>query len=291
MMNKILLFLLLSPCWIFAQQMTSLENQWKVEGIGDFGSTSSVQLRFSNDSLVVNDHVYRKLTYWDKPTSTWIPFEFSYWHDGSNSDVYMLTGDEWLGYQEELRYAFNVVKGDTITVTDVVVVVNWVSKVKYDDDSIRLVSIRSVDDPDLANLWIEGGAATGHPFSREFEFSIDTDRLLCYWNKDSLRVSTTEGNCEESLVSILSSANPELISVWPNPTSGAIHISVPGSFSRFRNCHYQLISIDGVLVDEQVVPGDQDQVAYQIPTGISGIHLVRLLSDQGHMASGIVLIE
>ncbi|MCF8238892.1 MAG: hypothetical protein K9I85_12090 [Saprospiraceae bacterium] len=290
-MFKFIFLLQWIPCCIFAQQITSLENQWKVEGIGDFGSTSSVQLRFSNDSLVVNGHVYRKLTNWNTPNSTWIPYEFSYWRDGSDSDVYMLTGNEWQGYDEELRYAFNVVKGDTLTVTDVDVVVNWVSKVKYDDDSIRLVSIRSVDEPDLTNLWIEGGAAIGHPFSREFEFSIDTDRLLCYWKKDTLRVSTTEGNCEENLVSILSSADPEIVRIWPNPTSSTIHISVPGSFSRFRNCHYQLISIDGVLVDEQVVPEDQDQVAYQIPTGISGVHLVRIWSDQGYFASGIILIE
>lgn len=292
MKNLYLILFLFLPFWIFAQDFTSSLNQWKLESSGDFGWSSTYQVRFDGDTLI-NGTQYRILNRWDTQTNTWIPIESRYWRDGSDSEVYFLSHHPFNGYEEKLRYAFNVSKGDTLTVSDQEVVVNWISITKQFEDTVRVVHVRNLKDSTQINIWMQGGGGFFAPFYDEFAF-VDasySEHLQCYWRNDTVRFSSSWANCEEGLVSILSNTSAMTLSIWPNPATQQITFLLPQDWKRYSRCRYQLINMKGILIEERWMNPENEQVSLILPKDISGIHVVRLLSDDGHMANGLILIN
>ncbi len=242
---------------------------------------------------MINGTKYRILNRWNTQSNTWIPIEGRYWRDGSDSEVYFLSYNPFNGYEEKLRYAFNVSKGDTLIVSDQEVVVDWISIVKQYEDTVRVVYIHNLIDSTQTNIWMQGGGAVFSPFTDEFDFYNNSfgENLECYWRNDTLRMSYSNDDCEEGLVSILSNTTSLSLDLWPNPATTFVTVTLPENWNQFKQARYQLIQSDGRIIDEQKVQLTEDKLTFYIPSGISGVHIVRLLSDEGHMANGIILIN
>lgn len=286
----VLLILFVSP--LHSQDFTSSNNFWKLGYEGYIEPASDGDRRFGKEVLI-NGMMYRQLERWDPNKSIWIPLTDRYWRDDINSDVYMIEYDsQTQTYQESLRYRFDVVKGDTIEVTGQKVVVKWITKSLQYADSIRVVGVGNALDSTDYNVWMEGGGGLMGPFSYEFEEVFGTGAgIRCYYRNDTLRLSSLDPDCEDYLMTLISSIHSPQLGLYPNPATTNCTITLPASFGSLESGTLQLIDLQGREIFQKTIDLNQIQIMLDIPDGVSGIHVLRVLSSQGHVASGVLLIE
>lgn len=291
-MKVITVCLILFAGSLYAQDFTSPNNFWKLGYEGYLNPAPEGDRRFGEE-ILINGMVYRQLERWDPDQSIWIPLTDRYWRDDINSDVYMVEFDPQTQiYHESLRYRFDVVKGDTIDVTGQKVVVKWITKSLQYADSIRLVGVGNALDSTDYNVWIEGGGGVFGTFSHEFEEEYGLGAgIRCYYRNDTLRLGSLDQDCEDFLMTLISITHSPHLGMYPNPAKTNCTIILPASFSSLKLGTLQLIDLQGSAIFQKTIDLSQSQIMLDIPDGVSGLHILRVLSSQGHLASGVLLIE
>ena len=233
--------------------LVSPTKQWSMLRC-DGGTSSAPQnchsqyIRFAGDSLIDGLYYKKIRVSGDSLQESWETAGFIREEDHR---VYARkSGDA----TEGLMYDFDIQPGDTLAIRNPFLSVDSVSLSVVSIDTTGLIKgkvkrFALKHDGDSLEYWMEGIGSEYGVLSSGGNATTENSRLLCYWNKDTLRY--THPGYESCFQTVVSAGDPvhnrqEPVVVYPNPVSEAI--TFPGLQEHHTPVSIKLYDVQGRVV-------------------------------------------